>query len=165
VAGRQAPLEVRFWEKVYKTSSCWLWTASLDSRGYGQIGKGGRGTGIIRAHRLSWEIHFGPIENGLFVCHKCDVPSCVNPHHLFLGTPKENTVDMFQKRRARFDVYPDSKPKGEKNPRAVVTNDIVKSIRELYQAGTSVAELSRKYGLAYSTTYHICTGYTWVHVV
>jgi hypothetical protein len=77
-------------------SGCWLWTACINSRGYGQIRVNGKG---ILAHRLSYELHCGEIPNGKLVCHRCDCRICVNPDHLFIGTAKDNTQDMIAKGR------------------------------------------------------------------
>lgn len=93
------PPEVRFWKYVAKSDGCWLWTASTNHWGYGQLSCPGRS--YLRAHRLSYEMHVGPIPDGLFVCHRCDVPACVRPDHLFLGTPKDNVDDMVAKGRHR----------------------------------------------------------------
>jgi hypothetical protein len=95
--GRCKPIEVRFWAKVNKTPTCWLWTASTrKGRGkYGQINL----NGMQRAHRVSWQLAYGPIPNGLHVLHKCDVPACVRPGHLFLGTHRDNMDDARQKGR------------------------------------------------------------------
>lgn len=90
--------EQRFWEKVCVTPGCWLWTAGINSNGYGKIKIG---TQNIGAHRFSYELHNGAIPAELFVCHKCDLKMCVNPDHLFLGTAADNTHDMFQKGRDR----------------------------------------------------------------
>lgn len=90
------PLAVRFWEKVNKTETCWLWTATHNGRGYGTI-LAAAGEEKILAHRASRELHYGPIPEGLVVCHHCDVRRCVRPDHLFLGTYKDNTQDMVQK--------------------------------------------------------------------
>lgn len=90
-------VEERFWAKVEKTSTCWLWKASTDSKGYGRFWDGYR---ILFAHRYSWGLVFDLPEN-LNVCHKCDVPLCVNPDHLFVGTQKDNIQDMIAKSRDR----------------------------------------------------------------
>ncbi len=87
-----------FWRKVIKTDNCWLWNGPVDARGYGET--------MIkhkpkRAHRLAYEYTHGAIPPGLYVCHHCDNPLCVNPDHLFLGTAKDNTTDMVNKGRWR----------------------------------------------------------------
>lgn len=94
---RTRPLMERFWEKVDMSGDCWVWTGSCSPWGYGQIGV--PPNQIARAHRVSWELHHGPIPHGLYVCHHCDNPRCVRPDHLFLGTPSDNTQDMLHKGR------------------------------------------------------------------
>lgn len=80
---------------------CWLWTAAENEKGYGVIGVGGRGTGKRYAHRVSYELHVGPVPDGMCVLHKCDTPLCVNPDHLFLGTVADNVNDMTFKDRGK----------------------------------------------------------------
>lgn len=100
-AEQATPLAVRFWRRVNKTEGCWLWTGARQNRG----GRAGGGYGLIdgknHAHRVSWELTHGPIPPGMCVLHKCDVKHCVNPEHLFLGSPAQNTRDMLIKRRNR----------------------------------------------------------------
>jgi hypothetical protein len=89
----------RFWKKVDKRGDdeCWFWTACTHRSGHGEIKWGEHAR---RAHRVSWQIHFGDIPEGLFVCHKCDEPSCVNPNHLYLGTPLDNMMDRVRRDHA-----------------------------------------------------------------
>src|SRR5882672_8799966 len=98
---RRDPTE-RFWSFVEKCPGCWLWTG-------GTAGKMHHGVFGVRdpegkmrttyAHRFSWEIHKGPIPSGMWVLHRCDVPRCVRPDHLFLGTQQDNMDDMIRKGR------------------------------------------------------------------
>ena len=76
-------------------NGCWLWKTTPKSR-YAQAYKNNR---AIPAHRLSYQIYIGEIPKGLFVCHKCDIPGCVNPKHLFVGTQKDNMQDCSVKGR------------------------------------------------------------------
>lgn len=88
-----------FWAKVQKTDTCWLWTAAIGRlTGYGQFCVFRR---PIKAHRFAWVLTRGPIPDGLFVCHHCDVRHCVNPAHLWLGTNLENMRDAQAKGRLR----------------------------------------------------------------
>lgn len=100
----------RFLAKVKKTDSCWLWTASSNGHGYGQFAVSRRLGKPLAAHRVSFVIHVGPIPKGMFVLHRCDIPACVNPQHLFLGNQKDNMQDRIAKGR---------QPKGykHKNPK------------------------------------------------
>ena len=95
------PLKERLLEKrfIENETGCWLWTGYLNHLGYGKIGTGPRGSKILYVHRASWEIFKGPIPKELFVLHKCDVPRCFNPDHLFLGTQKQNIEDCIAKGR------------------------------------------------------------------
>lgn len=86
----------RFWSKVAKTDGCWLWTASTARGGYGQLRVGNT---TVRAHRLSYELAFGSIPNGMSILHACDEPLCVNPAHLRAGTDADNMQDAVARGR------------------------------------------------------------------
>ncbi len=86
----------RFFSKIKKTKKCWGWTGTKHQFGYGSFSFKSK---KINAHRFSYIVHCGPIPNGMCVLHKCDIPECVNPDHLFLGTQKDNMEDMASKGR------------------------------------------------------------------
>ena len=86
----------RFWQNVEKTKDCWEWRATCDHQGYGDASYQGS---HIRAHRLSWIIHFGNIPSDMMILHRCDNPPCVRPDHLFLGDAGDNARDRVQKGR------------------------------------------------------------------
>jgi len=105
----------RFWEKVDMRGHCWEWTAAKTSCGYGRFKVEGKTVG---AHRVSYELHYGEIPEEMCVLHTCDTPPCVNPEHLFLGTPTDNNRDRDQKGRNGFSNKthcPQGHPYGEDN--------------------------------------------------
>jgi len=148
------PLEERFWEKVKtgEQDECWLWTASCNLKGYGQINLGRTCDGVSLAHRLAWELVRGPVPLGTSVCHRCDTPRCVNPNHLFLGTHADNSADMVSKGR---------QPCGERHGRAILTETEVKTIWRLLAAGVTHRAIAAMYGVGPSTIYDIKSGRNW----
>lgn len=145
--------EERFWGKVRKGDGCWEWCGTRDSHGYGVLSFGG--TGHKKAHRVSWELCAGLIPDGLFVCHHCDNPSCVNPAHLFLGTPRDNYEDMVAKGR-RAPLL-----RGESHPNSVLTWDGVLSARAAWEAGEPQRSIADRLGVSQSSISGALTGETW----
>jgi hypothetical protein len=141
-----------FWNRVEKTKECWIWTGNINkSNGYGRFyylnrGKGSHGYGY--AHRFSYELHYGPIPKGMYVCHHCDNPPCTRPDHLFLGTIQENFDDMRRKDRHR---------------RKLDSTDVIK-IREEAKNGMSYDELAEKYHMGKVAMFRIATRRTWTWV-
>jgi hypothetical protein len=148
----QIPLADRFWAKVNKTDGCWLWTAARQSKGYGVIGiSPGYGKGYVeRAHRVSWELHYGPIPTGMWVLHKCDVPACVRPDHLFLGTQTENMADAAAKGRVVgiATSHPERIRRGERHHWAKLTNAQIADLRQLRAEGWKQQALADRFGIS-----------------
>ena len=143
-------LRERFLVKVNKTSDCWFWTAARNKDGYGIIRDNGQN---LNAHRVAFELFVAQIPVNLQVLHRCDTPSCVNPQHLFLGTPAVNQADKKSKHRSTF---------GERNPRARLTQDAVVEIRVSYQGGlATIKELASRHGISYGHAKNIVRGRRW----
>lgn len=161
--------KARFWSKVNKTETCWLWMASTDNRGYGQIGGANRKT--LSAHRVSWMLNFGNIPDGLCVLHACDIPVCVRPDHLWLGTIADNNRDMVEKGRMASggrngsQTYPEHRPHGERNGSAKLTDQHVRDIRERYaHGGVTQDTLAAEYEISQSACSLLILRQTWRHV-
>lgn len=140
-----SPIE-RFWKKVIKTETCWLWSAGKDWDLYGAF----KVNGVqVKAHRYSYELHYGYIPENMCVCHKCDNPSCVNPEHLFLGTSEENTADRESKNRGA---------KRTKHWKAKLTEEDIAFIRA---SPLGHSALGRKFGVCPQTIFKIRKGILW----
>ncbi len=140
-----------FWSKVQKgpADECWLWLGAKGPTGYGHF------TSNDYAHRFSWKINCGDIPFGMFVLHKCDVRSCVNPRHLFLGTAFDNSQDMKRKRRQQ---------RGSRHYRAKLTEDDVRQMRTLAKEGWRNIDLVHRFGVTPATVCVILQCRQWVHV-
>lgn len=152
------PAVDRFHEKYERVpwSGCWIWTARVGGKGYGYMSYEQGSQCEIGAHRISWLLHRGEIPEGRYVCHRCDVPSCVNPDHLFLGTALENKGDCDQKGRARYVTR-----RGEASNKAKLTVEAVLDIRSGTQTS---AEYARKYGVTPSTIRYVKRRQSWSHI-
>lgn len=137
-----APPWTRFWAKVDKNgplildTRCWVWTGSLNERGYGRFLA--LNDERVYAHRFSYELANGEIPDGLRVCHRCDLPACVNPAHFFLGTDKENLEDC--KRKGRI-------ARGTQR----ISTDVRVQLRTLYAQGIGTQELARRFRISTKT--------------
>jgi hypothetical protein len=143
---RASPIADRFWSKVRKTETCWLWTGANSGRKwpYGLLG----GKPMLKAHHISWEIHNGPVPEGAWVLHKCDVTLCVNPDHLFLGTAADNTADMMVKGRCATRK---------------LTQDQVDQIRRRYALGETQIALAVDFGVSKANVSIIVQNKSWKH--
>ena len=153
----------QFWSKVTKTPNCWLWCGAKTYDGYGVIKLRQQ---RLRTHRVSWELSFGQIPDGLFVLHRCDNPPCVRPDHLFLGTKQDNNRDAVSKGRwANGSDKPDHRRKrGEDSPTAKLNDAQVKELRHLHERGTSTRSLAIHFGVGIATVYRTIRRETWKHV-
>jgi hypothetical protein len=143
----------RFWTKVDKTEDCWLWTRARVPRGYGVFSVTKKWRPYV--HRLSWQIHQGTIPATLNVLHTCDNRHCVNPVHLWLGTPEDHASWLKEHQgstRALVGVH------GERNANARLTLEQVHRIRTSAEPPTSLA---RAFGVQYQTIWKVRTGRTW----
>lgn len=137
-------------------AGCWIWVGAYRGRKclkYGSFRLKGR---MTAAHRASFMLHKGPIPAGLYVCHICDTPLCVNPDHLFLGTQQENIRDCLDK--GRFSI----RRGGDANKAKLSEADVRAILSE--PKGTSLKEMSQKYGTTVSNISCIRTRKTWTHV-
>lgn len=162
--------EPRFWKKVNKygptiphmKTPCWVWVAAKLNTGYGSISLN---RSSIKAHRFSWVLHRGPIPAGMLVCHACDNRLCVNPSHLFLGSPADNSNDMKKKGRHRSPVIPPELTiKGERHGSSKLKESDVLLIRGLFKGGSRQCDLSNKFNVSPRLIGLIVMRKIWTHI-
>lgn len=140
--------------KVDKKTGCWIWQGCKNKDGYGEKSYKGKRT---RVHRVFYELFIGKIPKGMCVCHKCDIPACVNPSHLFIGTHQDNSDDKMKKKRNK-------NPIGEKHGMAKLKEKDVLEIRRLYKEGYSSRKIGRKFNAGKSTILRIVRRNNWNHI-
>lgn len=123
-------------------TGCWLWEQGLDTRGYGAAKVKRR---AAKAHRVSYEAFVGPIPDGAFVLHRCDVKACVNPDHLYAGTHAENMDDL---------------SRGRYHPKRKLTSEQVRAMRA---STMTISELAEAHGMSRSTIWKVLRGVTYRH--
>lgn len=155
--GKVLPPATRFLRNVSPPNErgCTLWTGFRDPKGYGRFAPSG--THATLAHRWSYEQRFGKIPPGLAVCHRCDVPACVNPDHLFVGTIIDNNADCKAKGRVAH---------GGAHGHAKLTEADVVTIRRLASQGEKAVALAARYGVVRNTIYRVISPARkhWSHV-
>lgn len=175
---------VNFWSKVdiRGPDNCWLWTKGRDAHGYGVIRLQGK---VRKTHRVSAELSGLPI-GGMMVCHKCDIPACCNPDHLFAGTQNDNVQDAVKKRRmasgdrhmsrtkpesvARGDRHysrtnPERVARGEKAGNAKLSDADIHIIKSLLVDGWSQAKIARRFNVSRDLIGQIHRKQIWTHII
>lgn len=172
------------WEEAFvpePNSGCWLWLRSINNKGYGSGSLGGKRQ---YAHRYSYERSVGLIPDGMKVCHRCDVPCCVNPAHLFVGTQRDNMRDAAIKGRTakglRHGTYthPESRTTGDRSaarrhPEQVLRGE-VRSLKlkeedaikiiQMKQDGISSRRIAGDFGIHEASVNRIARGARWGHL-
>ena len=157
------PIEVRLFCRVSTPNGrdgCWIWKGTKTRRGYGMVHFEGYQQ---YTHRVAYQLTYGEIPIGMDICHRCDVPSCINPKHLFCGTRSANMRDAFRKGRTAGLLTSES-TSGEHNPKAKLSAADVLAIRSKRRTGVTNVSLARSYGVTKETISMIVRGVTWKHL-
>jgi hypothetical protein len=149
------PIEQKLKNYSVSDKGCWIFLGAKDRDGYGVFGhtKGKQ----LRAHRASYEFYKGKVSKDLLVCHICDITSCINPSHLFLGSPKDNTHDMIKKGRK-------ASHKGQNHPSAKINDLDVIWIRKQRDSGRKLKDIASDIGVSFGHISAICKRIVWKHI-
>jgi|SRR5208282_2816987 len=139
-------------------AGCWIWLKAVNHSGYGIVGYLGASK---LAHRVSWMLFRGNIPDGLGVLHRCDVPPCVNPHHLFLGSRSSNSQDAANKGRLHCQKRPDL---WARHCKTKLTDDDIRGIRHWLSCGVERKRIAAHFGVNPSTINQIGRGDIWSSV-
>jgi hypothetical protein len=154
-------LKNRLFAKREVVNTCWEWVGALNNRGYGLITSSHTGKRkLYLVHRISYMVYYGPIPDGMLVCHKCDNRKCFNPKHFFLGTHADNMRDCANKGRVKFVIK-----HGEDNPRALFSEATVREIVMSYaNEDVTQAELGKRYGTTKAVIQSVISRRNWKHL-
>lgn len=135
-----------------EANECWEWEGHKDKDGYGIASLEGKN---VKAHRLSYEVHHGSIDDNMLICHHCDNRACCNPSHLFEGAPVDNSKDMVKKGRSLA---------GSRHHKAKLKEADILAIRQMLAAAIPYREIAERYQVSKSTIAFIAQGHSWRHV-
>lgn len=153
----RTPQEMIKDKSIRGLNGCWEWVGSIKKNGYGRLDNTYywvKKYPAHTAHRFSYLVHFGEIQNNLFVCHKCNNRKCVNPEHLYLGTHKDNMIDKSNAGSCR----------GSKNHKAKLNEEQVGKIKVLLKSLT-VKEVAKLFSVSLNIIYRIRAKTTWKYVL
>jgi hypothetical protein len=166
--GRVALPVERLWTRyIVIETGCWEYTGAKAGNGYGRFRL--RGVNMF-AHRAAYEIAVGPIPDGMYVCHRCDNKPCINPDHLFLGTPRDNFIDAYVKGRISPEwgvhrgIHPERQPRGAAHAMAKLTEVQAAEIIRRLLGGERQTHLAREYGVSVSLVHLIAKRQRWAHL-
>ena len=153
---RQLP----FWERVkaqtiIDENGCHIFTGAKDGCGYGRIHNDEKK--LVRLHRATWERDHGQLKSGDVVCHTCDIPACINPAHLFVGSQTDNIKDMDLKGRRRTLI-------GQEQGNSKLKNENIPVIRSMLKNGKTCAYIAGLFGVSEGMIRHIKHGRAWTHI-
>lgn len=152
ITNKKTPIELFYKNTIIpeNTDDCWIWKCNKTSR-YGVIKVDSKPKLV---HRFSYEYFNGPIPNEMYICHHCDTTKCVNPKHLFIGTPKDNCDDKMKKGRHKAR-------KGEEQGNAKLTNNQVREIKQKLREGMKRCDIAMEYNARALQIGKIARGEQW----